>query len=338
MRDNPGAARNIPVTPTALRPGLIEPVTPEMLAETRAFNAHVERVLAAMPATHEVPAEQTRKARREGRGVFPAPVFLPQARDRTIQGRAGAIRLRILAPEGPARGVYLHIHGGGWTLGASDLQDPALWELVQATGLCAVSVDYRLSPEHPHPAGAEDCEDAARWLVEHGAAELGVTGPLCIGGESAGAHLSVLTLLRLRDRGMGGAFRAANLVFGAYDLSLTPSGRRWGDRNLIISVPVMRFFIESFLPGTEVEARRAPDISPLYADLQGLPPALFTVGTLDPLLDDSLFMDARWRAAGLRSELRVWPEAIHGFNAFPTAMAKAANAAQYAFLNAQLEA
>jgi acetyl esterase len=80
------------------------------------------------------------------------------------------------------------------------------------------------------------------------------------------------------------------------------------------------------------EERRAPDISPLFADLRGLPPALFTVGTLDPLLDDTLFMDARWRAAGGRTELRVWPEAIHGFNAFPLRLGALANAAQYEFL------
>src|SRR6185312_8878873 len=102
------------------------------------------------------------------------------------------------------------------------------------------------------------------------------------------------------------------------------------------SAPIMTFFVDGFLPGRTPEARRAPDLSPLYADLRGLPPALFTVGTLDPLLDDSLFMDARWRAAGNESELRVYPESIHGFNAFPLALARAANAAQYAFLAAHL--
>ena len=74
---------------------------------------------------------------------MPAPVFLPQARDVDIAGRAGAIPLRVLAPERDAAGVFLHLHGGGWALGGCDLQDELLWELVQATGLCAVSVEYR---------------------------------------------------------------------------------------------------------------------------------------------------------------------------------------------------
>jgi acetyl esterase len=196
-------------------------------------------------------------------------------------------------------------------------------------------VEYRLAPEHPFPAAADDCEDAARWLVARGPAELGVPDRLALGGESAGAHLAALTLLRLRDlHGITGAFRAANLVFGAFDLTMTPSARRWGDRNLVLSGPIMAFFTDGLLPGLDLEARRAPSVSPLYADLCDLPPALFTAGAVDPLLDDSLFMAARWRAAGGRAELRVWPEAIHGFTAYPLAVARAANDAQFAFLRA----
>jgi acetyl esterase/lipase len=80
-----------------------------------------------------------------------------------------------------------------------------------------------------------------------------------------------------------------------------------------------------YLPGLRAEERRRPDVSPLYADLTGLPPALVTVGTADPLLDDSLFMALRWRAAGAPAQLAVYPESIHGFNLFPTAMARAAD-------------
>ena len=82
----------------------------------------------------------------------------------------------------------------------------------------------------------------------------------------------------------------------------------------------MRWFADMFLPGTTDEERRAPEISPLYADLSGLPPALFTVGALDPLIDDSLFMAARWEAAGNEATLRVYPESVHGFIRFPTAI------------------
>ena len=84
--------------------------------------------------------------------------------------------------------------------------------------------------------------------------------------------------------------------------------------------------------------RRRPEVSPLYADLAGLPPALFTVGTADPLLDDSLFMALRWRAAGNQAELAVYPESIHGFNVFPTAMARAADERIGAWLSSRASA
>ena len=305
------------------------------LAESRAFNEELERLLATQPSAHTVPPEVTRRARREGRSIWPQPVFLPQARELRVPTRAGEIRVRILSPETAATGVYVHLHGGGWVLGCCDEHDERLWGLVQATGMCAIIVDYRLAPEHPYPAGPDDCEDAAIWLLDRGVKELGAPERLTIGGESAGAHLAVTTLLRLRDRhGVAGAFRAANLVYGVYDLSMTPSQRNWGDRNLVLSTPIMRWFGACFTGQRSLDELRDPDLSPLYAELHDLPPALFTVGDQDPLLDDSLFMAARWAAARNDAELEVWPQSVHGFNLFPLALARAANDAQHAFLRA----
>jgi acetyl esterase len=300
----------------------------DVLDETRAFNEELRAQLAAMPGAESVPVEVTRRARYEGRGIFPPPVFLPEARWLDADG----VRVRVVAPDAP-RGVYLHMHGGGWTIGAADLQDALLSFLAEQTGLAVASVDYRLAPEHPYPAGADDCESAALWLLERGAAEIGAPPAFAIGGESAGAHLAVVTLLRLRDRhGITGAFDAANLMYGPYDLSGTPSRRRLTDA-LVLHGPVMDWFTDNFLPGLDESARRAPDISPLYADLRSLPRALFTVGTLDPLLDDSLFMAARWQAAGNDAELVVYEDGVHGFNAFPIELGHRANEAQAAFLS-----
>lgn len=313
-------------------------VAEDVLAETRAFNADLERAAAAAPPRHTVALDELRRARREGTDAFPPAVFLTErVRELTIPGRGGEIGLRTIAPRGEAGGAYLYVHGGGWALGAADLQDAMLGELADETGLCAVSVEYRLAPEHPYPACADDCEDAALWLMRGGFDELGVPQVAAIGGDSAGGHLSAMTLLRLRDRhGTVDPFVAANLIYGVFDLSLTPSVRSWGERPLILTTPMMRRYGEWLLPGTGAEAKRDPAVSPLYADLHDMPAALFTVGTLDPLLDDSLFMEARWRAAGGQTELRIWPEAIHGFNLFPLKMTAQARAAQYAFLRARL--
>jgi acetyl esterase/lipase len=305
-----------------------------ILAEARAFNAEISHLLSQRPPVHLLPPEVARAARRDGRSVFPPPEFLPRARDVRAPTRDGEIRLRVVPPERRLTGAYLHMHGGGWVLGCCDEQDGRLAALADATGLCAVSVDYRLAPEYPYPAGPDDCEDVAAWLLERGLDELGIPPRVAVGGESAGAHLAVTTLLRLRDRhGIPGSFfLAANLVYGVYDLSMTPSQRNWGDRELILSTPLMHWFGRAYAGDRPLDELRDPDISPLYAELRDMPPALFSVGEHDPLLDDSLFMAARWRAAGNEAELQVWPEAIHGFNAFPLRLAREANASQYDFL------
>jgi acetyl esterase/lipase len=309
-----------------------------LLAETRAFNAELERLLATVPSVHTLPPEQTRRARREGRGIYPAPVFLPRARTLEIDGPGGPVPLRIIAPEGESTGAFLHIHGGGWTLGENDLQDPRLDRLALETGLTVVSVGYRLAPENPYPAAPEDCEAAALWLLgKEGKATVGGASALAIGGDSAGGHLAAVTLLRLRDRhGITGAFGAAVLQYGSFDLSMTPSQRLWGERNLVLSEPIMHWFADQFLPLHDREQRRDPDISPLFAELSGMPPAIFTVGTQDPLLDDTLFMEARWRAAGHSTELRIWPEAPHGFISLPMSVADAALSAEHDFLRRTL--
>jgi acetyl esterase len=284
-------------------------------ADARDVSAMIMELTEDLPNWWDVGAARTRAARARGEGPFPPVAKSPRARMVAIEGPSGTIPVRVIAPERP-RGVYLHFHGGGWVLGASDQQDPLLERIADATGLTAVSVEYRLAPENPFPAGPDDCEAAALWLVQHAKREFG-TDRLLIGGASAGASLAVTTLVRLRDRsGAARAFAGANLVFGVYDLAGTPSQQRAG-------VPSYR---DLYLPGRSAEERRRPDVSPLYADLAGLPPALFTVGGADPLLDDSLFLALRWAAAGNEAELALYPESLHGFTLFPTAMARAANA------------
>lgn len=185
-----------------------------------------------------------------------------------------------------------------------------------------VSVDNRLAPEHRLEDAIDDCVAAATWLAEHAPVQFG-TDALLVGGPSAGAHLAVATLLRLRDRGLG-RWLGANLEFGCYDLS-EASGLEAGEA---IERHVLR--------GRSAPEARAPDVSPLYADLAGLPPALFTVGTLDPLLDDSVRMAARWREAGIPAELALDPGSEHGFSRLPTDAGRAARARRHRWLRDRL--
>ena len=302
-----------------------DPFRPETVTdETRAINDALAARLAAAPLPANLIEARARFAR--GDSAIPAASQSLRAHTLTIPGAGGNLALRIVAPEAP-RGAYLHVHGGGWMLGTADMRDDQLVRMCDAAGVACVAVEYRLAPEHPYPAAVDDCEAAALWLVEQAETRFG-TSCLMIGGESAGAHLATLTLLRLRARGGSRPFVAANLMYGCYDLSLTPSAAR-AERTVGLDRTLLQAMTTSFLGSMDA---RDPLVSPLFADLSDLPPALFTVGTLDPLLDDSLFMHARWLAAGNRSELMLYPGGLHGFNLLGGQLAKDANARVDLFL------
>lgn len=300
------------------RPGAIS-------SETHAVNARLTATLVSLaPPTDFATARRPYSQGETGLQPFPRS---PRARTLDVAGPGGPVQLRILPAEDP-RGVYLHIYGGGFTVGSNDTWDGLLEMFGREAGMTSVSVEYRLAPEHPFPAGVDDCVAAALWLIDHAEAEFGVSW-LAIGGESADANLAVSTLVRLRDMGLERSFSAANLLFGWFDLSQTPSARASS------GTP---FVDHANLPDYAVAYAgdmdwRSPAVSALYADLQNLPPAFVTVGTIDPLLDDSLFMHARWQAAGNPSGLALYPGGVHGFNALEGQLARAANGGMARFLD-----
>ncbi|WP_341991872.1 alpha/beta hydrolase [Azorhizobium sp. AG788] len=297
-------------------------------ADTKMINAAIIKALSAIPDRGLVPVAVVRQARLNGKGTFPLPPESPRARTTAIDGPRGPIPVRIYMPDGPPSGVYLHFHGGGWTIGTAREND-GLNDPLAAAGLAVVSVDYALAPEIPYPAAPDDCEAAALWLLREGESLFGTTR-FSIGGESAGAHLAVTTLLRLRDRHGLMPFCAANLHAGCFDLRLTPSARNWGETPLVLNTADIARFVRNYLR-LEGEADH-PDVSPLLADLKGLPPALFTVGTRDPLLDDSLFMANRWLASGNEATLEAFPGGCHVFVGFVGTLAERGRARIAEFL------
>lgn len=279
-------------------------------------------VQAALAGDAPPPADLHERARwsRE-RFAMTFPPSAAGAEERTIAG----VPCRVFLPEGTPTAVYLHFHGGGMILGAAAMNDMGNAQLAERHGMAVISVEYRLAPEHPYPAGPDDGMAVARWLLDEGAAELG-SDRILIGGESAGGYMAAAVLLRIRDE-LGAADRVdgANLVFGVFDWGLSPSQRgvRATDRPDMLSPEGIVDFGDCYLPGRTLDERRDPAISPAFAPLHDLPPALFSVGTADHLLDDTLLMAGRWAAAGNEMDLFVAPDMPHGFLGFPCAMTTA---------------
>lgn len=303
-----------------------------MSEEMRDLNRRIVDSLTGLPAMWDVPVSEVRRAREEGRSVFGPIVRSERAQDEAIDTTTGPIPIRVIRPAEPPVGVYVHFHGGGWALGATHHQDSRLLGLADATRQVVVSVDYRLAPEHPYPAGPDDCEHATVALLTSAPDRFGA--PVAsLGGESAGAHLALVTALRLRDRHDFTALRALNLLYGVFDLRLSPSARSYGPGPQVLTTESMRWFVDQFAAGRDVDS---PDLSPLLAHLAGMPSTMITVGTNDPLLDDSLFLAARLGAAGVNVELLVEDGAPHAFDAFDVAAGRAALDRINRFLSAAL--
>jgi acetyl esterase len=294
----------------------------EFEAERAEARAAVEMGMAAFMDFLRPPGEAPKdvagrvRGQRESMAKVFAPV--PEASERSIAG----VRCRVFVPKGRASGVYLHFHGGGMVTGAPVMNDVPNLYLTQQHGLAVVSVDYRLAPEHPYPAGPDDGVAVAAWLAENAEREFG-SRRLLIGGESAGGYMAAAVLLRARDELRAiERFVGANLVFGVYDWGRSPSQRgirphRGPD---VLDPEGIVFFTDCYLPGRSDDQRRDPAISPAFADLRGLPPALMSVGTCDHLLDDTLMLASRSAAAGNEVELFVAPDMPHGFAFFPCSL------------------
>ena len=294
----------------------------ELEAQRSQLRAEADTYIASFAQAPDDPAMPLDKWVKVWRAAHLTPTFASpksdKAMDRTIDGPAGPMRLRTFVPD-QVDAVMLHLHGGGWVTGEPEMTD-VLHEILSAElNLAFVSVDYRLAPEHPSPAAQDDCEVAARWLLDHAEAEYGCSRFL-IGGESAGAHLAASTHLRVRDRlDAIDRFVGANLVFGQYDHSGgMPSQRAVPERPDVLSNATLERVEECYVGGLSLEQRRDPDVSPVFADLRDMPPALFTVGADDHFIDDNLFMAARWVLAGNQAELLVYPESPHACIGMPT--------------------
>jgi len=222
---------------------------------------------------------------------------------------AGGVPAEWIDPPGGATDrVVLYLHGGGYVAGSIDSHRNLTGHLAVAMGCRVLALDYRLAPEHPHPAPVEDAVAAYGWLLDQGVAPAHVL----VAGDSAGGGLTMATLLLARDRGLplpAAAVPISPMVdMEALGESMTTRAAADPMVNRAMTLEIVQLFLGD-------GDRRDPYAAPLHADLTGLPPLFIQVGDAEVLLDDSTRLAARAREAGVDVTLDVWPEMVHVFQA-----------------------
>jgi acetyl esterase len=283
-------------------------IDPELVAAGQLLQS---RGLVA-PDRTQAPLSDVRAAvDRIGEFLGEGSVPLQREQNLSLPGPHGQVPCRLYLPDNAARPpLIIYSHGGGFMQGSLPSWDAMLRELVRQSGVAALSVDYRLSPEHRFPAAFEEIVAMVRLAAREGSG-FGIDPTrLAVGGDSAGANLALAAAVALRDAGER-ALGFMLLIYGCFSTDTeSPSWQRFG-RGAGLSQTQMRWIWETYLerPEQQKDWRAAP----ILADLTGLPPAHLVVGSLDPLLDDSQRLAARLKGAGVPSELKIYEGLNHGF-------------------------
>jgi acetyl esterase/lipase len=239
--------------------------------------------------------------------------------DRSVPGRDGPVRVRVYRPPGARQPlpVVVNLHGGGWSQGTLDGSDWACTHVARDARAVVVSVEYRLAPGAPYPAGLRDCFDATAWCAAH-AEELGADGTrLAVMGDSAGGNLAAVVCHMARDAG-GPAIAHQALVYPATDLQLeSPSLATERDAPFLSQADIDTYLRHYLGPDGDPAD---PYLSPLRAeDLRGLPPALVQVAEHDPIKDDGLRYALALRRAGVPVRFTEYLGQPHGYLTLPGA-------------------
>ncbi len=248
---------------------------------------------------------------------------LPEVRDHVVDG----VRVRVYRPEPGDRPlpVVVYFHGGGWVFGSVDRNDALGRDLAFRCGAVVVSVDYRLAPEHPFPAAADDAFSVVRDVFARPEHYTGDAGRVAVIGDSAGGNIAAVAAWRARDAGLALAHQV--LLYPITDVAMdTPSYRSYASGFGLDAVE-MAWFVEQYARGADP---LDPRLSPLrLADKSGLAPATVITAECDPLRDEGAAYARELSGAGVSVEYRCYDGLLHGFFGVPGFFDDAEDAREY---------
>ena len=264
------------------------------------------------PPIDQVPAPEARRLYRETRAALrpPAP-DLAVVRDLKAAGIAGPVPLRLYRPADGVLPAFIFFHGGGWVVGDLDTHDVVCRQIASLAQAVVIAVDYRLAPEHPFPAAADDAWSATTWIASH-AMELGVDPKrIAVGGDSAGGGLAAVVALMARDSRTP-RLALQVLVYPVLDLRAQSASYAAYAEGYLLTRAAMRWYIAQYAPTPDAIAdwRASPLLAPW---VHGVAPAVIIAAELDPLFDEGEAYARRLQGARVAVQHHRIEGMVHGF-------------------------
>ena len=265
------------------------------------------------PPLDSLPLPEARRVADKVRGRFtPGGPQMARTTEMVLPWQQGSVRIRVYDPQGGGRKPALvYLHGGGWTIFSIDTHDRIMREYAGRTGMAVIGVDYSMSPESRFPRAIDETIAILRWLHGNGTSVGIDPSRIALGGDSAGAAMTISACIKLRDENESGLVKAMLLNYGAYDAACdSVSYRRYGDGGYMWGPGEMAAFWRNYLGDTPMTN---PLACPIHADVHGLPPAFSAVPDCDVMYEESMRMIEKLRRAGVPSNATIYAGATHSF-------------------------